>query len=375
MIPVSEPVLGGNEIAYVRDCLASGWISSAGSYVDRFETGWADYCGARHGIAVANGTAALQLAADALRLGPGDEVILPSFTIISCALAVLRTGATPVCVDCDPQTWTIDPRQAAAAVTPRTRAILAVHIYGHPAEMDPLLELAERHGLAVIEDAAQAHGCEYLSRRGDSGGWRRCGALGTLAAFSFYSNKLVTTGEGGMVLTDNDELANRCRSLRNLCFGAERFRHEGLGYNYRLTSLQAAVGVAQIERLADTLEKKRRIGARYDELLAGVRGLQLPVGRAWARVNRCFYAVLLDEDVDMDAATFAVRLSEEGIETRPLFLGMHEQPVLRERGLFRGLSLPVTERLYRRGLYLPAGPGLSDAQIERVAAAVGEALA
>src|SRR5437764_7886780 len=259
MIPVGEPLLAGNELEYVRDCIATGWISSAGAYVPRFERDWADYCGAKHGVAVASGTAALQLAVDALRLGPGDEVILPSFTIISCALAVVRAGATPVVVDCDPATYTIDPEAVAAAITPRTRAIMPVHLYGHPADMDPLLELADRHGLAIIEDAAEAHGVEYLSRRGAGREWRRCGGFGTLAAFSFYANKLVTTGEGGMVLTDSDALAERCRSLRDLCFQPRRFEHAELGYNYRLTNLQAAIGVAQVERMAQTLAAKRRL--------------------------------------------------------------------------------------------------------------------
>jgi perosamine synthetase len=370
MIPVSEPLLAGNELAYVRDCIATGWISSSGAYIERFEQIWSHYCGMKHAVAVSSGTAALQVAVDALRLGPGDEVILPSFTIISCALAVVRAGAIPVVVDSDPQTWCIDPEQAAAAITPRTRAIMPVHIYGHPADMDPLFDLAERHGLAIIEDAAQAHGCEYLSRRGGNPAWRRCGGLGTLAAFSFYANKLVTTGEGGMVLTDDAGLAERCRSLGNLCFQPRRFEHQELGYNYRLTNLQAAIGVAQVERLADTLAAKRHIGARYDAALAGVRGLELPARRDWARVNCWMYAIVLADDVAMDASNFARRLRDQGVDTRPFFIGLHEQPALRARGLFGGLRLPVTERLSRRGLYLPSGAALTDAQIDTVAGAV-----
>jgi perosamine synthetase len=375
MIPVNEPLLGTEELAFVSDCVSTGWISSSGAYIERFEQGWAGYVGAKYGIAVSSGTTALQLAVEVLRLGPGDEVILPSFTIISCALAVLRAGATPILVDCDPETYCIDVDQVAAAITPRTRAIMPVHIYGHPADMDPLLALTERHGLAIIEDAAQAHGCEYLSRRGGRNSWRRCGAFGTLAAFSFYANKPVTTGEGGMVLTDSEDLAQRCRSFRNLCFQAERFRHEALGYNYRLTNLQAAMGVAQIGRLADTLERKRRIGARYDALLAGVDGIRLPAQRDWARGNYCFYAILLEEEAEIDAVRFAIRLRDRGVETRPFFLGMHEQPVFRARGMFLDLRLPVTERIYRRGLYLPSGPGLTEAQIKTVAGAVKDALA
>jgi perosamine synthetase len=375
MIPVSEPRLGPEELAYVSDCLASGWISSSGAYIERFEQSWADYVGARHGIAVSSGTAALQLAVDAFGLGPGDEVILPSFTIISCALAVLRAGATPVLVDCDAETYCIDAGQAEAAVTPRTRALMPVHIYGHPADMDPLIAVAERHGLAVIEDAAQAHGCEYRSRRGGRGAWRRCGSFGTLAAFSFYANKPVTTGEGGMILTDSAALAERCRSLRNLCFDSQRFRHEGLGYNFRLSNLQAAIGVAQIGRLSDTLARKRRIGAHYNSLLNGVAGIGLPVERPWARGNYCFYAILLDDDAGIDAACLAARLRERGVDTRPFFLGLHEQPVFRARELFCDLHLPVTERIARRGLYLPSGPGLTEVEVEAVADAVKDAMA
>jgi perosamine synthetase len=373
MVPVSEPLLAGNELSYLRDCIVTGWISSAGKYIERFEQDWAGYCGRRYGIALTSGTAALQVAVDALRLGPGDEVVMPSFTIISCPLAVVRAGATPVLVDSDPETYCLDIDQVAAAITPRTRAIMPVHIYGHPADMDPLLDLAQRHGLAVIEDAAQAHGCEYFSRR--SAGWRRCGSLGTVSAFSFYANKLVTTGEGGMVLTDSDALAERCRSLRNLCFQPRRFQHEDCGYNYRLTNMQAAVGVAQVERIADMLERKRRVGARYDELLSDMPGIKLPARREWARVNNWMYGIVLEDEVGMDAVEFAACLKAGGVDTRPFFMGMHEQPVFRARGLFEGVRLPVAERLHRRGICLPSGPTLTTAQIESVAGTVRDGVA
>ncbi len=374
MIPVCEPLLAGNEFSYVRDCVATGWISSAGEYIERFERSWADYCGMNHGIAVSSGTAALQIAVDSLRLGPDDEVIMPSFTVISCALAVVRAGATPVVVDCDPETYCIDVDQVSAAITPRTRAIMPVHLYGHPVDMDPLMDLAERHGLAIIEDAAQAHGCEYLSRRCGIDEWRRCGGLGTLSIFSFYANKLVTTGEGGMVLTNDAALAGRCRSLRNLCHQSRRFHHAELGYNYRLTNIQAAIGLGQIERMSEILWRKRDIGAKYDALLSPVAAIKLPSQRERARVNYWMYAVVLRDHVEMDALVFAARLKEKGVDTRPFFLGMHEQPVLRARGLFAGLRLPVTERLHRRGLYLPSGLTLTNAQIEIVVGAVKDIL-
>ena len=374
MIPVNEPLLGGNEQAYVNDCITSGWISSSGSYIGRFENAWAAYCGMKHGIAVSNGTTALQIAVDALCLGPGDEVILPSFTIISCALAVVRAGATPVLVDCDPKTYCLDLNQVEAAITPHTRAIMPVHMYGHPVDMDPLITLAEKHGLALIEDAAQAHGCEYASRRGGNNGWRRCGGLGTLSTFSFFANKLVTTGEGGMVLTSDDALAERCRSLRNLCFKPVRFDHEELGYNYRFTNIQAAIGTAQVERMDDILARKRAMGTQYDRLLADMPGLTLPAQESWARINYWMYAIVLDDAIDMDAFAFATALKERGVETRPFFKGMHEQPAFHKLGLFNGISLPVSERLYRRGLYLPSGVAIAAEQVQASAQAVRDIL-
>jgi perosamine synthetase len=374
MIPISAPLFAGNELDYVRDCIATGWVSSAGRYVTRFERAWADYCGMKHGVAVSSGTAALQVAVDALRLGPGDEVIMPAFTIMSCALAVVRAGAVPVLVDSDPQTYCLDVDQVAAAVTSRTRALMPVHIYGHPADMDPLMELAEQHDLAIIEDAAEAHGCEYLSRRN---GCRRvrCGGLGTLSTFSFYANKLVSTGEGGMVLTNSDQLAERCRSLRNLCFQQPRFYHEELGYNYRLSNVQAALGLAQTERLNEVLDRKRRIGALYSGLFADVAGVNLPPRHDWASVNYWMYNIVLADDLAIEASAVAAQLKGRGIETRPFFVGLHWQPALRARGLFENVRLPVTEHLSRRGLCLPSGPALTDQQVAEVATTLKSVLA
>jgi len=364
---VNEPRFGGRELDYVRDCLERGWISGAGDYIERFESRWAAYCGVRHGIAVSSGTAALQVAIDALGLAPGDEVILPAFTIISCALAIVRAGATPVAVDCDPATYCIDPAAARAAVTTRTRAVMAVHMYGHPADMAAIRDLAREKSLALIEDAAQAHGAEC---RSSDGAWERCGGMGTIAIFSFYANKPITTGEGGMVMTGDDALAQASRKLRNLFPGSERFVHEKAGYNFRLTNLQAAVGLAQCERIEAILERKRAIGARYDAALAAAPGLVLRRPRENTRPNHCMYPVLLDDRVGFGGAEFARRLAARGVETRPFFVGMHEQPALRARGLFEGVRLPVTERISRRGLYLPAGVAIRDADVDRVAEAV-----
>jgi len=373
---VNEPVLGERELEYITECVRSGWISSAGDYIEQFEERWSDYCGRRYGVAVSNGTVALQLALACLELEPGDEVIMPTFTIISCALAALYNGAVPVLVDADPRTWCMDVDQLKRKLTPRTRAILAVPIYGHPVDMDPVLELAREHDLAVVEDAAEAHGAEYLSGRdGDSATWCRCGSFGVMSCFSFYANKLVTTGEGGMIVTDDPQVAARAKSLRNLAFQPDRrFHHEELGFNFRLTNVQAALGVAQLERMDEIVARKRWIGKEYTRRLKGLDSLQLPVEEEWARNVYWMYGIVLSEHAGMDGAKFAGALAERGIETRPFFLGMHEQPVLRRRGLFADDRYPVAEGLARRGLYLPSGLGLTERQLDRVVNTVREVL-
>ncbi len=375
-IPVNEPLIGPRECEYVMECLRTGWISSAGRFVEQFEEQWSHYCKRSYGVSVSNGTTALQVAMRALDLRPGDEVIMPSFTIISCALAVVDVGATPVLVDSDPDTWCMDVQQVKNRVTSRTRAIMPVHIYGHPVDMEPLLNIAERHGLYIIEDAAEAHGAEcQCDRASATPVWRRCGSFGTASCFSFYANKLITTGEGGMVLTDDSQFAERLRMLRNLCFlPGKRFHHEELGYNFRLTNLQAAIGLAQLERMDELVARKRAIGKMYNELLHGISGLRLPSEQPWARSVYWMYGVVLDDQTCMDAIKLARRLQECQIETRPFFLGMHEQPALRRKGLFVGEHYPVAERLARQGLYLPSGLALTDQQLERVCSAVREAL-
>lgn len=369
-IPVSEPLIGDNAARYVAEAVASGWISSEGRFISEFERLWADYCGVKHGVAVCNGTAALQIAMSALDLEPGSEVLMPSYTIISCAIAVVEAGCKPVLVDSEPDTWCMNVEQAAAKISSRTKAIMPVHMFGHPCDMDSLQTLAERHGLKIVEDAAEAHGAEHHGRMGV----RRAGGLGDMGCFSFYANKIITTGEGGMVVTDDDAYAERLRSLRNLCFRRDRrFLHSEIGHNYRLTNLQAAVGVAQVERIDDHLARKRRNAAAYAERLAGLP-LATPVERPWARNVYWMYGVVLDDAVPFDAAEFAARLRARGIDTRPFFLGMHEQPVFLERNLFRDEQYPVAARLARRGLYLPSGLGLTMEQIERTCEAVREVL-
>jgi perosamine synthetase len=363
-IPVNQPLLDGNEEKYLVECIRTGWISSEGPFVARFEEQFSARVGRKHGIAVANGSVALDAAVAALCLGPGDEVILPTSTIISCAAAIVRAGAKPVLVDCDPRTWNMDVGQVETRITPRTRAIMAVHIFGLPVDMDPLLALARKHGLKLIEDAAEVIGQTYRGRP--------CGSFGELSTFSFYPNKHVTTGEGGMLVADDPALAARCRSLRNLCFKPEqRFVHDELGWNFRLTNLQAALGVAQLERLDKSVATKRRMGARYTELLSATRGLQLPVpSLPYADNVYWVYGLVLEEDVPFDAKEAMARLGKLGIGTRPFFWPMHEQPVLRRMGLFEGEHYPAAERIARRGFYIPSGMALTGEQMERTAAAI-----
>ncbi len=372
MIAVNEPLLGDRELEYVTECIKTGWISSAGHFIDEFEEKWSSYCGMKHGIAVSNGTTALQVAVGCLDLNPGDEVIMPTFTIISCALAILENGGIPVLVDCDPRTWCMDVTQVEEKITPRTRAIMPVHIYGHPVDMDPLIALAEKYHLTIIEDAAEVHGAEYLTNRfGAEPLWKRCGGMGDINAFSFYANKLITTGEGGMLLTNSDQYAEKARSLRNLCFRSERrFYHTDIGYNFRLTNLQAALGLAQLERFEEIVEKKRWMGKAYTERLRDIEVLQLPVEEPWARQVYWMYSIVLDESTGMDAVEFARRLDGLGIQTRPFFLGMHEQPVFHKRGMFLNEHYPVSERIARQGLYLPSGLALTLDDLDKVCEAV-----
>ncbi len=364
LIPVNQVVLDGNEKKYLNQCIESGWISSEGPFVRQFEEQFAARMGRKHGIAVSNGSVALDAAVSAFGLGPGDEVIMPTFTIISCAAAILRAGAVPVLVDSDATTWNMQAQQVRDRLTSRTKAIMLVHIFGLPVDLDPILSLAAEHGIPILEDAAEMHGQTYKGRP--------CGGFGEISTFSFYPNKHVTTGEGGMILTDDEGLAAKCRSLRNLCFQTKkRFVHEDLGWNFRMSNLQAALGVAQLERLDEFVARKRSMGKLYTRLLADVPGLQLPLSSVeYAENIYWVYGLLLQEQVAFDAEEAMRRLRALGVETRPFFWPMHEQPVFRRSGLFAGECYPVAERLARRGFYLPSGLGISEAQIRQVAANV-----
>jgi perosamine synthetase len=368
-IPVNQPLLDGKERQYLNECIDSGWISSEGPFVRRFEEEFATRVGRKYGIAVSNGSVAIDAAVVALEIGAGDEVILPTFTIISCAAAIVRAGAVPVVVDCDRHTWNVDIDQMEAKISPKTKAIMVVHIYGLPVDMAPILALAEKYNLKVIEDAAEMHGQTYKDKP--------CGSFGDISTFSFYPNKHITTGEGGMIATDDYNLAERCRSLRNLCFQPkQRFIHEELGWNLRMTNLQAALGVAQLERLDEFVARKRRMGKRYTELFADIPGLELPVPRTdYAENIYWVYGLVLKDEVPFDAPEAMRLLAEKNIGTRPFFWPMHEQPVFHKMGLFKEESHPVSERIARRGFYVPSGMALTDEQMERVAAVLREVMA
>jgi perosamine synthetase len=368
-IPVNTPLLNGNEADYLAECVRTGWISSEGPFIKRFETAMAQIAGRRHGVAVSNGSVALDIAVHALNLEPGAEVILPTFTIISCAAAIVRAGLIPVAVDCDPATWNMTAEGVEAAVSPRTRAIMLVHIYGLPVDLEPIMAIARKHDLRVIEDAAEMHGQTYRGRP--------CGSFGDLSTFSFYPNKHVTTGEGGMILTGDDRMAERLKSLRNLCFQPhQRFVHEELGWNARMTNLQAALGVAQTERLDEMIGIKRRMGRLYDELLEGIDAIQRPIARTnYADNIYWVYGIVLKDDVSFDAREAMRRLAEKGIGTRPFFWCMHEQPALLKAGFFPAASHPNAEKIARRGFYLPSGLALNEDQIARSARALKEILA
>ncbi|XDZ65383.1 DegT/DnrJ/EryC1/StrS family aminotransferase [Alphaproteobacteria bacterium LSUCC0684] len=359
-IPVNEPLLDGNEKKYLAECIDTGWISSEGPFVKRFEEEFAERVGRKHAIAVTNGTAAIDAAIEALGVGNGDEVILPSFTIISCVLQIIRSGARPIFVDSDPVTWNMDVTKVEELITPKTKAIMAVHIYGLPVDMNPLLELCKKYHIKLIEDAAEMIGQTYRNQP--------CGSFGDISTVSFYPNKHITTGEGGMILTDDDDLADACRSLRNLCFlPGKRFIHEKLGWNLRMTNLQAAVGVAQLEQLDRFIEKKRWIGGLYNDLFSSVKGIQLPLRKTdYAENIYWVYGVLLiDKRFQLDDVI--KKLSNAGIGTRPFFGPLHNQPVIKRLGLVSDQVLPVAENLYDRGFYLPSGLGISAEQISIVA--------
>lgn len=356
MIPVFEPHIGEEEIRLVTEALRRGEISgSFGKFIPEFEEKFAKYIGVRHAIAVTSGTTALHLAVAAAGVGAGDEVLVSASTNIATGLAAYHNGAVPIAVDSEPMTWNLDLDLLESLITKRTKAIIPVHLFGHPVDMDALMEIAGRHGLIVIEDCAESHGATVHGRM--------TGSFGDMNCFSFYANKIITTGEGGMICTDNDEYAEKLRLLRNLAFTKPRFFHEKAGFNFRMTGYQAAMGVAQIAKIEDNIAAKRRLARKYNNLLADIPGLQLPAEMPWAKNVYWMYGVVTGADFPVSRDELVRKLSENGIETRTFFCPMNMQPCFMDISGWREISCPVAEGLWQNGLYLPSSCNLPEETI------------
>jgi perosamine synthetase len=359
-IPVAEPDLNSLELEKVIDCVKSGWISSIGSYVTEFEEQFSHFCETKYGVSCSNGTTALHLALLALNIGPGDEVICPTLSFVATANSIAYTGAKPVFVDSESKTWNIDPDKIRSKITSRTKAIIVVHLYGHPANLDPILELAESKGIAVIEDAAEAHGALYRNHR--------VGSLGKLGCFSFYGNKVITTGEGGMVVTQDRKLAERIKLLRDHAMDPQRrYWHEEVGYNYRLTNLQAALGVAQIEKIESFLKIRRENAKLYAKLLKGMKGVTLFPEESWAQPVYWMVSVLIEKEFGMSRDTFAAKLKEKGVDSRPFFIPMHVLPTYQDSE-----GYPMAEALAQKGLNLPSSTRLNAEDVEYIVQIIRE---
>ncbi|MFN5417571.1 MAG: DegT/DnrJ/EryC1/StrS family aminotransferase [Flavobacteriia bacterium] len=358
-IPVNTPLLSGNELKYLTECIETGWISSEGPFINRFETEFSKYVDRNFGIAVSNGSAALDIAIKALNIGQGDEVIMPTFTIISPAQSLVSQGAIPILVDCELDTWNLDVTQVEAKITSKTKAILVVHIYGLPVDMDPILDLCKKYNLFLIEDAAEMHGQTYKGRK--------CGSFGDISIFSFYPNKLITSGEGGMLVCNDESLAKRCQKLRNLAFEPDgrRFVHEEIAWNYRMTNMQAAIGLAQFEKIDFHIQRKIEIGKKYHEALKNLQGFTLALPQSTYAENIYWVFGLIAETEQLMQET-VVKLTENKIGTRPFFWCMHEQPVFKNMGLFQNENYPNAEKIARNGFYIPSGLGLQNNEIDRV---------
>ena len=364
MIPVNQPYLGKEELKNVIQCLKSGWISSKGEFIKRFEEEFAAFCGMKYGVSVTSGTTALHLALLSLDIKEGDEVILPTFTMVASAYAVLYAGAKPVFVDSEERTWNMDCAKIEELITKRTKAIMPVHIYGHPVDMDPVMKLAKKYKLYVIEDAAEAHGAEYQGRK--------CGSFGEFGCFSFYANKIITTGEGGMVVTNNKKLAERAELLKDLSHSpGKRFLHTDLGYNYRMTNMQAAVGLGQLHKIKSFISKKRQMASLYSKELEGVAGVRIPIEENWAKSVYWMYSVLIEDSFGLTRDQFRNKMYSLGIETRTFFVPMHQQPVIRKLcPEANKKKYPVADSIAETGLYLPSGLAITKDQILKVCKAV-----
>ena len=367
MIPVNIPLLNGNEKKYINECIDTGWISSEGPFIQKFEDQFSSYVERKYGIAVSSGSAALDIAIKALGIVQGDEVIMPTFTIISPAQSIVTAGAIPVLVDADEKTWNMDVTQIESKITKNTKAILVVHIYGLPVDMDPILELCKKYSLFLIEDAAEMHGQTYKGKK--------CGSFGDISIFSFYPNKHITTGEGGMIVTNDSNLLIRCQKLRNLAFEPDgrRFVHNELGWNYRMTNMQAALGLAQLENIDFHVQRKREIGRLYQEKLKDLEGFQKPIPKTDYAEN-IYWVFGLVGDSEQKSKQLIQKLSDQKIGTRPFFWCMHEQPVFKKMGFFKNSSFPISEKIARNGFYIPSGLGLKDVEIELVANIINKSI-
>jgi perosamine synthetase len=364
-LPVCEPLLAGNELKYITDAISTGWISSSGKYVTAFEQTFAAYCGVKHGIAVCNGTVALHLALQALGVGEGDEVILPDFTMMASALAVCYTGAMPVFVDADAATWNISPKAIIPKITPRTKVIMAVHIFGNPCDMAALQVLCDAKGIILMEDAAESHGASFEGKK--------TGALSRIAGFSFFANKNITCGEGGMVVTNDDNLAERCRYFKNLCFPVDAprtYMHADLGFNYRMSNLHAAIGLAQTEKADDYKAMRIRNGKLYREMLSQIKGIQIQQDQTGGENVFWMNGLCLNPDYGHTRDELITHLKAQGIDTRLFFNGMHRQPALQKYGCDCTGTYPVSDMLADNGFYLPSASSLTEADIERVCSTI-----
>jgi perosamine synthetase len=359
-IPVNTPLLDGNEKIYLNECIDSEWISSEGPFVKKFEEMLSSKVNHTHGIAVSSGTAALEIAIAALDIGEGDEVILPSHTIISCAQAIVKNRATPVLIDNELKTWNMDVSQIEGKITNKTKAIMIVHLYGFPVDMDPILIIAKKYNLYIIEDTAQMLGQTYKNHP--------CGSFGDISTFSFYPNKVITTGEGGMCVTSNPEIARKCRSLRNLCFEeGDRFHHNNLGWNYRMTNLQAAIGVAQLEEISKHVARKKEIGSLYYQQLSGNFNFSMSQPKNEFSENIYWVVgIMLSGRLKNNAKHYMSKLQLLGIGTRPFFFPMHLQRVFKDYKFFESSDLPISEKLHQYGFYIPCGLGITKNEIEIV---------
>ncbi len=367
MIPVCIPTLGKKELEYVQDCVKTNWISSQGGYIKKFEEGFSSYCGAKYGISCTSGTTALHLALESLGIGFGDEAIIPNFTMIATSYAVIYTGARPVLVDSEPYTWNIDTEKIEEKISKRTRAIMPVHIYGHPCDMDKINKLARDYNLYVIEDAAEAHGAEYKEKK--------VGNLSDIGCFSFYANKIITTGEGGMLVTNDEKIAKRAKVLREHGFGEPRFVHSVIGFNYLMTNMQAAIGLAQLENIENLVQARINNANLYNKYLSKIEGIKTPPKSDWAKNVYWMYGILIDNKFGVKKEDIMKKLYEKGVDTRNFFVPMHKQPIYQNKDPrfpdTRG-NYPVSDELSSKGFYLPSSSSLKKEEIKYIVDCIKE---